>query len=345
MRKAILLAWLVAAGSVRGDIINDRDSNGALHVIHDGKGQTFTAIDKHVAIISVGIAAINPQTVDGENAVTVSVYDENLTEPPIASSTIGGITTGHDGWLDFVLADGANLTLGVTYTLWVEASSKKWGIMPINGDSYPDGHGVGFSGDMRFRVLTAPLPGACCLNGGCLSSIGEATCTAIDGAYAGDGTSCNENVCDPHACCTRVGCFEITELECIAREDWQDWLGARRDCSACTPPIGACCLSILCVPDQTEDDCLSVSADWAGPLTDCNACPPCEGPDFDGDGANDSCDLDIDNDGIGNEDDVCDFTPLGLAVQPNGTVPADLDGDCNVDLRDYAIWQLQFTGP
>ncbi|MCH9034078.1 MAG: hypothetical protein IID42_06180 [Planctomycetes bacterium] len=46
-----------------------------------------------------------------------------------------------------------------------------------------------------------------------------------------------------------------------------------------------------------------------------------------------------------NDADVCDFTPLGFDVQPNGTVPADLDDDCNVDLCGYANWQLQLTAP
>ena len=39
------------------------------------------------------------------------------------------------------------------------------------------------------------------------------------------------------------------------------------------------------------------------------------------------------------------FTPIGLDVQDNGTVPSDLDGDCKVDLRDYALWQVSLTGP
>ena len=43
--------------------------------------------------------------------------------------------------------------------------------------------------------------------------------------------------------------------------------------------------------------------------------------------AEDNCDTDIDNDGVPNEHDVCDFTPLGLDIRANGTVPADLDGD------------------
>lgn len=70
-----------------------------------------------------------------------------------------------------------------------------------------------------------------------------------------------------------------------------------------------------------------------------------EGPDFDGDGDKDDCDTDIDNYGVWNEDDVCDFTSLGFDVRPNGTVPADLDDECNVAQCNYANWRLQPTGP
>lgn len=66
--------------------------------------------------------------------------------------------------------------------------------------------------------------------------------------------------------------------------------------------------------------------------------------DFDNDGLGDSCDPDIDNDGIHNGPDVCDFTPLGASVQPDGSLQADANGDCKVDLRDYAILQQELTG-
>jgi hypothetical protein len=67
---------------------------------------------------------------------------------------------------------------------------------------------------------------------------------------------------------------------------------------------------------------------------------PCEGDDFDEDGTPDICDRDIDNDGVGNTLDACDFTPLGVPVDLNGRARADLNWDCEVNLRDYAFWQL-----
>jgi hypothetical protein len=66
-------------------------------------------------------------------------------------------------------------------------------------------------------------------------------------------------------------------------------------------------------------------------------------PDFDDDGAPDTTDPDIDNDGVLNAADDCDFTPLGATPDANGTFRGDLDGDCDVDLEDYAIFQADFT--
>jgi hypothetical protein len=73
--------------------------------------------------------------------------------------------------------------------------------------------------------------------------------------------------------------------------------------------------------------------------------------DFDGDDYIDECDSDIDNDGVLNDDDVCDYTPFGgnIVADPlsplYGTLRADLDGDCDCDLADFAIMQGDFTGP
>jgi len=67
--------------------------------------------------------------------------------------------------------------------------------------------------------------------------------------------------------------------------------------------------------------------------------------DFDGDGTPDVCDRDIDNDGIPNVPDVCDFTPPGVPVNAEGRPRADLNLDCIVDLRDFAIFQNSLFAP
>lgn len=74
--------------------------------------------------------------------------------------------------------------------------------------------------------------------------------------------------------------------------------------------------------------------------------------DCDGDRIFDPDDDDLDNDGILNVDDACDYTPKELLSRvisdPThplfGSVPCDLDGDCDCDLRDYAEFQRYFGG-
>ncbi len=71
----------------------------------------------------------------------------------------------------------------------------------------------------------------------------------------------------------------------------------------------------------------------------------CAGQDFDGDGTFDNCDRDIDDDGILNVPDQCDFTPMGIPVNADGRPLADQNSDCVVDLLDYAEFQLSLFGP
>jgi len=88
--------------------------------------------------------------------------------------------------------------------------------------------------------------------------------------------------------------------------------------------------------------------DGDGIMNQFDNCPTDPNPnqsDFDGDSEGDVCDADIDGDGVVNDVDVCDFTPAGAPVQPDGGLRTDVDGDCDVDLLDFAILQSEFTGP
>ncbi len=71
----------------------------------------------------------------------------------------------------------------------------------------------------------------------------------------------------------------------------------------------------------------------------------CLGDDFDDDGVPDMCDPDIDDDGILNGADVCDFTPDGAPIDAFGRPLMDIDLDCDTDLEDFRLFQLGFTGP
>ncbi|MCP4591077.1 MAG: hypothetical protein GY842_10050 [bacterium] len=93
----------------------------------------------------------------------------------------------------------------------------------------------------------------------------------------------------------------------------------------------------------------SLPNDHAGILEapDCNTngVPDACEPDFDGDGLVDDCDPDIDSDGVLNPQDACDYGPLGAPIDCDGRPRGDMDGDCDIDLADYAVFEVHFTGP
>ncbi len=54
---------------------------------------------------------------------------------------------------------------------------------------------------------------------------------------------------------------------------------------------------------------------------------------------------DTDGDGVDDAFDVCNNTPAGTAVDPEGRPFADADKDCDTDLHDFALFQQGITGP
>jgi len=54
-------------------------------------------------------------------------------------------------------------------------------------------------------------------------------------------------------------------------------------------------------------------------------------------------DTDVDGDGVHDAFDVCPNTPSGVVVDNGGRPVANLDSDCDVDLRDFAILQMGFS--
>jgi len=107
------------------------------------------------------------------------------------------------------------------------------------------------------------------------------------------------------------------------------------------------------IPDVCEPDCdgngVVDGCELANGLaTDCNedgVIDICES-DFDQDGTIDGCDPDIDNDGVLNEADVCDYTPSGVPVYPGqGSPVGDLNQNCTLDHEDYFnFWNCLFDG-
>jgi hypothetical protein len=126
------------------------------------------------------------------------------------------------------------------------------------------------------------------------------------------------------------------------------WPGQWNDQGVNTPAMrGVIELDVSdCNNNSIPDECELVGNDC-----NTNGIPDeCEA-DFDGDGQTDDCDPDIDDDGVPNELDACNYTPLGAPIIDDaesclyGTLRGDYDGDCDVDLNDFALFEKDITGP
>ncbi len=94
--------------------------------------------------------------------------------------------------------------------------------------------------------------------------------------------------------------------------------------------FGDCCDSCPLEPDPNQHDC---DGDEVGDV--------CESGDND----------DLDDDGVSNVFDLCDYTPFAQLQDPggahliSGALLGDFDGDCDVDEDDRAVFEANFTGP
>lgn len=143
--------------------------------------------------------------------------------------------------------------------------------------------------------------GACCVASGCARLITPTQCAQLNGTYAGHGTDCDDGVCVAGACCNpdTGQCVQAIEVICIQAGGVFQGPGTSCEPNPCPPPIGACCVGEICVPDQTPASCLSIQGTWQGVGTDCGPPDPC---------APRICRGDL------NCDDVIDFNDINVFV-------------------------------
>ena len=197
---------------------------------------------------------------------------------------------------------------------------------------------------------------ACCMpNGTCQDGVDGLCCDEEGGVAAGPGTSCADfggQICSAAwGCCNPnhsgdLACPNHNVYTCVTSDEGDPILGV-----SCDPPVDSDGDDVhdLCdpCPNSNPDD-----ADGDGICGAADNCPNNSNPlqeDCDNDGIGDACDNDIDGDGVFNFNDVCDYTPVnqippGKSVNADGTLPGDLDGDCDVDANDLAILNSFTTG-
>ena len=107
--------------------------------------------------------------------------------------------------------------------------------------------------------------GACCISGNqCLYTY-ESTCSAGNGTWMGEGTTCESNTCaDPEgACCINNVCNVLTESDC--GNAGGSYAGDGSDCATTGCTEGACCMDTDC-SITLQIDC---AGNWYGDNTNC----------------------------------------------------------------------------
>lgn len=121
----------------------------------------------------------------------------------------------------------------------------------------------------------APDVGACCDNGDCTVTIGS----ACAGDYAGDGTTCDDVVCEQptQACCFEAtgGCLDLTPDDCTLINGVPGGEGTQCATHVCFPE-GACCLPDgSCADGLTPTECAAMNGVFQGDGSTCASitCP------------------------------------------------------------------------
>ena len=125
------------------------------------------------------------------------------------------------------------------------------------------------------------IRGACCYGeyGETCAVLSPDDCSAVEGEYQGDGTTCDPNPCMPPlgACCFGVECSLLTASECYTYQGEYQGNGTTCDPNPCLPPQpeGACCFSGGVCEVLPLDICSSLGGEFQGESVPCepNPCP------------------------------------------------------------------------
>lgn len=124
-----------------------------------------------------------------------------------------------------------------------------------------------------------PGVGACCLPDGSCSLDAQGNCEAAGGVFQGDGTVCENVMCEPlpQACCfeTTGNCLFLEPGLCELAGGVPGGIGSTCENTVCFPE-GACCLPDgSCADGLSPEDCAAMNGTFEGDGTTCNdvICP------------------------------------------------------------------------
>ncbi len=128
-------------------------------------------------------------------------------------------------------------------------------------------------------LACTPGVGACCLPDGSCTIDSEGNCTANGGTFQGDGTVCEDVVCEipPQACCfeSTGGCLNLDPTDCLNAGGVPGGVGTTCSTTVCFPE-GACCLPDgSCADGLSPEECAALNGTFEGDGTTCASvvCP------------------------------------------------------------------------
>lgn len=151
----------LATPAAAGPIIQNQQTGTIQLSFLPAIGQSFTAED---AAVSIGfwVQEIRPDIAPAGDSLTITLREgEGAFGPVLGSVVVGGLASGHVGWVDADFSHLA-LSLGGLYTAIISDATPRWSLSFRTGspvdDAYAGGRFVAGSAlqpsqDARFRVL------------------------------------------------------------------------------------------------------------------------------------------------------------------------------------------------
>jgi hypothetical protein len=111
--------------------------------------QTFASAQESVRVIEVAVLTVNTNRLDASDTLTLTLLDEHGTT---LSSVSKRVSSGQDGWLEFVLPQETKVERGQKLVIELSDTGQVLFGWKYSGDQYPNGERVMFKDKSDYRT-------------------------------------------------------------------------------------------------------------------------------------------------------------------------------------------------
>lgn len=111
--------------------------------------QTFASAKESVRVIEVAVLTVNTNRLDASDTLTLTLLDERGTT---LSSVSKRVSSGQDGWLEFVLSQETKVERGQKLVIELSDTGQVLFGWKYSGDKYPNGERVMFKDKSDYRT-------------------------------------------------------------------------------------------------------------------------------------------------------------------------------------------------